>query len=327
MDYRIVYDKTGWKHRMSERPSDPLPITRAVSALLDGAFAHRYRVSIKANTIASRYSARRIEAVASRTVRTIVPFETERECAAECLRQLAESEGCETEIIDTHLPPYDLDMSTVSPDAYIDRIGIELEGGWDESPKHHSLCYDGSVSTESHHVGEIRTRPFRFGEFLNANAQKSGAPWDEFFSDYPAEVNKTCGMHVHVSFLHKGYYAALVRREFHDWFLEGLHRFGKALNIRNESFWKRLDGQNYFCARQYYPTPQINARSKRDCRYTAINYCYSLHRTIEFRVLPMFYQPEIGWRFVLEVGRLINVWLAYYGQAMVPLFATVTKKA
>ena len=313
MNYSIVYSKTGWHHQMRERPSDPLPITRAVSALLDD-FAHRYRVSIKGNTIAQHYASRRIEAVATRETRTIVPFETERECAIECLQKLARLENCETRIEETPLPDYDWDTQhRISPNTFIDRIGIELEGGWDEPPRNHNLASDGSVSTsEAHYVGEIRTRPFRFGEFLDANTQKSGEVWDEFFADYPDEGNHTCGMHIHVSFLRKGYYAALVRKEFHDWFLDGLYRFGKTLNIRNESFWKRLRGENYFCGRRYWPSDQINAHTKRDCRYTAINYCYSLHKTIEFRVLPMFYQPEIGWRFVLEVGRLINVWLAYY---------------
>lgn len=163
---------------------------------------------------------------------------------------------------------------------FIDMIGIELEGGWDTMPAGEENHGDGSVyCKESKSVGEIASEPFK-----NVN---DCLAWVD--RCYPIEVNKTCGLHIHMSFVDKLSYMQLMNKTFYRYFLAECMKWGKTMKINSGSeFWKRLEGKNSYCRKQFNPDRQSTMRSKEGCRYTHLNYCFGLYGTLECRLFPMF---------------------------------------
>jgi hypothetical protein len=164
---------------------------------------------------------------------------------------------------------------------YIKRIGIELEGGWDQRPAM-PIHGDGSVGDAiplnyRYAIGEISSRPLlrsQIPEFLEAN--------------YPQNVNATCGLHVHTSLCNVGRYSQLATKQFFDYWKIKMEQFGHAYPIKSEQFWDRLNGENTFCRDRFDARLQIPDTTKSGARYRLLNYCYSLHGTLECRALPMF---------------------------------------
>lgn len=212
----------------------------------------------------------------------------------------------------------------------INRVGIELEGAWhrDNTPK---LKDDGSVKELSCDceprlsikLGEKSSRPL-------LPVSKSIQTFVE--TNYPHHVNYSCGMHVHVSLLRDSDYARLAEVAFHEYFKTELKAWGTRADIKNEEFWKRLNGENDFCKDSFRAPGQMWLTSKNN-RYTQLNYCYSVERrkcvtdgcpgryqsycrihspgkTLEIRVLPMFKQRSVAIRAIETVLIIISNYLA-----------------
>lgn len=191
---------------------------------------------------------------------------------------------------------------------HIDLVGVELEGGWNHEPEH--FHEDRSVSNLGgyNYHGESNSDPLK-PELIEG--------W--ILRNYPDEANASCGLHVHVSFTSKLKYMRLMDKKFQTYFLNALRIWGETENIKKEigraghkvraPFWARLEGNNTYCA-----TDGINSdlqaimTSKGRCRYKALNFCYSLHGTLEIRVLPVFKQKELAVKAVKEVLRIINAY-------------------
>lgn len=167
---------------------------------------------------------------------------------------------------------------------YIQGIGLEIEGGWFDrhtipSPVAH-WHRDGSVrnvrATQNNkrigHIGEVSSTPLP-----SLEAVKN---WIEDF--WPDRKNKSCGFHIHVS-VKPEFYEYLMEDIFYTKFLEVMTETGEKLKL-SKHFFDRLNNKNSFCRRLFQPQEQVSEITKTDKRYTHLNYCYSLHGTLENRL-------------------------------------------
>lgn len=156
-------------------------------------------------------------------------------------------------------------------------VGIELEGGWDRVPPSR-IHEDGSVTADGNYRrGEISSPPLKRSDI---------AQWVE--ANYPDNVNASCGLHVHTSIRNVGRYSQLMNPGFYRYWKDAIAKWGRVYPVKNEQFWGRLRGQNSYCEDSWNPDIQARARSKGSERYALLNFCYSLHGTLECRALPMF---------------------------------------
>jgi hypothetical protein len=178
----------------------------------------------------------------------------------------------------------------------IARVGVEIEGGWSHQP--YGYREDHSVETfDSAISGEAVSRPY-------ASLPKLLA-WQE--RNWPTEVNGTCGYHVHVSFRKPGYYDALVQSDtLLTAFVDHMTEWGKTWGVRNINFFNRLDGRNGYCWRVWNATDQIAAYQKDSCRYALLNFCWSLHGTLECRAFPAFKRASTAAAVLTEYLNFIN---------------------
>lgn len=175
----------------------------------------------------------------------------------------------------------------------IGAVGIELEGGWLKAPKTGHIVRDGSVTGMDNYglygVGEVALGPMEVCE-IDSSVR----------SAMPSHVNETCGLHIHMSFRLLQHYINLMHVDFQDTMIEYLKRWGETNKIpKSHTFWSRLRGESDYCQLKFWPDAQVSQTKKnyhRDYeghRYTAINFCYGQHGTLEVRVLPMFNTPEL----------------------------------
>lgn len=184
---------------------------------------------------------------------------------------------------------------------YIDRIGVELEGGWDDEPS--GMKHDGSVRVQASFVGEIAGPPKKFGD---------GLRW--VYDHNPPYVNETCGMHVHMSFKRPLDYARLADSEQSlDYVNKKLIEWGKNTmmgRIRpKHPFWARLTGENQYCRKNWHPEVQMNANGRSGQRYSMFNFCYGEHKTLEVRTLPAFSDPIVAVDAIYNLVRSIETYL------------------
>ena len=165
---------------------------------------------------------------------------------------------------------------------YIGSIGIELEGGWLTTPGY-EIHHDGSVKcTEASVKGESHTDP---GDTL-VKVFKS------MRERYPSIVDDSCGMHVHIR-LPDTYYVFLTSEKFWKYYLKRMDELHEVLKKDTKHpedaarFMKRHSGEVTYCSKTFRPDKQIMDSSKGGHRYSSLNYCYRLHKTLECRLFPM----------------------------------------
>lgn len=211
------------------------------------------------------------------------------------------------------------------------RVGVELEGAWKKIPEGAALTHDGSVMfDEDENVTTRRpanvneddpTVPptpqrLRIGELVSPPLEVSKIyPWIR--QNYPSKINNTCGLHVHMSFRSTAHYQRLMEASYPVTMVMYLTKWAKddeGFN-KNHIIWKRLSGKNEYCRQQFFPDLQASkttkeyAHEREGHRYTVINYCHSLHGTLECRVLPMFETADTSVRAVKNVINITNAWL------------------
>lgn len=200
---------------------------------------------------------------------------------------------------------------------YIKRIGVEIEGGWNRKPPSASIYADGSVSIRAPESGEISSPPSRFTEikkFLREN--------------YPSDTNSTCGMHIHLSFYHNGIYSRLMTEDFYHYFLVEVEKWGKENEDFCDSlFWDRLKGENSFCRRKFNCDEQVEKEFKDGCRYAHLNYCFTLHNTIEVRIFPAFKQVEAAISALRKTIEIFEEWLKDHSKREKRLILSVKEDA
>jgi hypothetical protein len=163
---------------------------------------------------------------------------------------------------------------------FIDKVGVELEGGWENRPEGYSIHTDSSVCCRGAIKGESRTDPKKSVNEL----------FEEIKAKYPDDVDKSCGFHVHIS-LKPGYYPILMEEEFYKYFLKRMGILAKYLrNSGNDNDYKnflhRYSGKNSYCTKKFEPKEQMSGSSE---RRTMLNFCsLKKHKTLECRLFPMF---------------------------------------
>ncbi len=186
----------------------------------------------------------------------------------------------------------------------INKVGIELEGGWTKARSPKNPVHDGSVKLGTadiplHYIGETVSPPLDItliGDWINSNI--------------PDYVNETCGVHVHISTKSDSDYMALMSSEFEVFFHNSMKEFGKRMEYsQSHPFWERLEGSNPFCARDFRPDEQAIRTDKRGPRYSQLNYCYSLHGTLECRLFPGSTDPGEVYSFVMAFLECVNKFL------------------
>lgn len=215
--------------------------------------------------------------------------------------------------------PLNLDGLLGIPKNRCVRLGVELEGAWKELPKGiRQLEPDGSVFKDP--LTETKKVPAGHvaGELPIGPIQLAAMPrWMKKY--YPHKVDKTCGMHVHMSFETAWHYALLMAPEYQETVIKYLRRWAE-----NEGFpvghfiYDRLDGKSIFCQKRYWPDEQVRSRKDHDQvrpghRYTIVHYC-GRQMTIEVRVLPMMETVEQGIRGVRQIVDITNAALIVLGR-------------
>lgn len=188
-------------------------------------------------------------------------------------------------------------------------VGIELEGGWDKNcgeemhtdnsvkfpPPIDVAVIDPNTGLSAVNVTGVRPK-YGIGEVISKPLPP--AMMDEWVMRcYPQHVNGTCGLHVHMSFFYKLNYSRLMTPDFGIAIIEAVKEFGFDEGLAGDHpLWLRITDTNHpHCAQTYCGDKQVlvkgkdyRSRGTDHSRYTAINYCYSQHKTIECRLLPMF---------------------------------------
>lgn len=247
------------------------------------------------------------------------------------------------------MDPLDISKHLGKAKERVDRIGIELEGGWEKLPPDTRLTRDGSVHVEATPVGLTADEAQRFADLHTIagirifTAQegkdygqlqlkqriprievgelpspimepKKAEQWMKTF--YPSHVNGTCGLHVHMSFKHAITYQQLMDARYQDTIVEELTKWAKKENLDlKHPIWERLAGKCRFCKLDFTADEQVRQRQKGfdqgtpGNRYTAINYSYGIHGTIECRLLPMMSTWDQGYRAIKHVLDITNAFL------------------
>lgn len=168
---------------------------------------------------------------------------------------------------------------------YVSKIGLENEGGYVRTDDKPSRLVKW-VEDES--VRNIRAT--RNGVGINFIGEAVSMPmktvtealeWINLF--WPDRKNKSCGFHIHTSFVKPKFYWYLVNEQFYIAFYKRMVKLGKELNLSSYYF-DRLAGNNHHCQRIFKGMDQIFETEKSNARYTQLNYCFQLHGTLENRL-------------------------------------------
>jgi hypothetical protein len=189
----------------------------------------------------------------------------------------------------------------------IDRVGVELEGGWVSRPGNAAYHNDPSV-----HIAYGTNGATIIGEMVSAPMSRWEEISDWILATHPIAHNRSCGMHVHVSFKERRSYARLMDIKFYEYFIERMKAWGERAGLKPDHlFWERLDGLNQFAEKKFRPDVQAAQKFKAgQVRYTHLNYCFSLRKTIECRLAPVFKQARIAVTFAQELCNIYEAYLA-----------------
>ena len=131
--------------------------------------------------------------------------------------------------------------------------------------------------------------------------------------NYPDEHDSSCGMHMHISFKSKRAYMTLISSHFKDELMDFYYNWLDQNKINeNSRAYQRLKGNTY-CENTFRKEDvetQLYARDKdSSVRYRVLNYCFSLHNTIELRFLNIFDKKEISLKCVKAIIKFIDSYI------------------
>lgn len=163
-------------------------------------------------------------------------------------------------------------------------------------------CYHPSRTTPTCSAWEFQTRPGTLGEQIRALQVL-----------YPDFTNSSAGMHVHLSFRDNEYGAAmsLGNVKFFSYWADRWTAWGKRLNVKGQ-FWKRLQGENKYSSPNGmgdWAAGETSLLRTMDRRRQINFQAWNEHKTVEFRLLPMFRDCKIAISAVCELVSIIEDWL------------------
>lgn len=189
---------------------------------------------------------------------------------------------------------------------FYDMVGVELEGRYLDlrAAKNTATSLgatysgDGSIqeSPDSNASAyEFKTRPGTVRDACN-----------QIIALYPDETDKSCGMHVHVSFVNPNYALSVLNTEaFFAYFQRRWTDWGNKMGLDQSSqFFRRLRGENDYCMINEYSSVMCDGE-----RYQQLNFnAWGGHRTLECRLLPMFRRSSLA---VAAVQELLSIYQDY----------------
>ena len=209
--------------------------------------------------------------------------------------------------------PLNLDKILGEPKNRVALVGVELEGGWITLPPGIERAeHDGSVFRDDSKTQRLYPH---HGEIPIGPMQPSGLA-KSMKKYYPAFVDKTCGMHIHMSFKNHLQYSWLTEEVYQETLLDYLTRWATKEGFpKDHHIWSRLAGKSIFCQKVFAPAAQLNWKRPKDHdqhrvghRYTVVHFC-GRQNTIEVRVLPMMDTVEQALRAVHLVIDVTNACL------------------
>lgn len=206
----------------------------------------------------------------------------------------------------------------------IDKVGLELEGAWGKLPPGVTkLEPDMSVNFLCGDRNKPLFTPdeqakFQIGELPSPPLDLICVPgWLK--DSYPVpggKIHQYCGLHVHMSFFNPRHYCQLSDSpDFQETMLAELTEWATREGFpKKHHIWGRLNGSWEYCTKNFWPELQMTSdrdhdRQREGNRYTAVNYCWKAHRTIEVRALPMMETAAQAIRAVEEVIETTNAYL------------------
>lgn len=193
----------------------------------------------------------------------------------------------------------------------IDRIGVEVEGWWRDLRATRTLAtdlgcsgvVDGSLTHDA--TGETSAWEFRVGPGPLSTIRRG------VHALYPDKYDASAGMHVHVSLLNPADGSLLACHEFFAYAHARWAAWGAREQVNPDSqFWKRLRGENRFCA-LLTDADLTPARLCRGDRYRWLNFAaFPRHGTIELRLLPLFGSEALAHSAIVEWCAIVEDWLA-----------------
>lgn len=161
-------------------------------------------------------------------------------------------------------------------------MGVEFEGAWKRTKRNKTrLKRDGSVNfygTVDYLT--IRQEKLKIGEIVSKPHSNRGKLKFWMKNLYPKLSNRTCGLHIHVSFKNPRH-KELLRFEFNDYFINSLKEWTKDKNI-SQAFQDRLNGNNNYCKITYDPYNKCQA----------VN--FSRNGTLEFRIFSQVMEVDLA---------------------------------
>jgi hypothetical protein len=143
---------------------------------------------------------------------------------------------------------------------------------------------------------------FRVGEVVSPPLP-SNAEVLKFISEcWPDKSNKTSALHFHLSFKEVGHYSCLMEEDFGVYFREQLHKFAVENNLNQvmqSRIFNKCDHSRYYCKDNFIPLNQVFVKQKiwhenSPHRYTILNFCFGLHKTMECRVFSSHTKLKTG---------------------------------
>ncbi len=190
----------------------------------------------------------------------------------------------------------------------IDKIGIELEGGWDKVFTDEVIRHDGSVrqplisrktARQCRHYGELPSPPLK---------PEEAEAWLRKY--YPDATNESCGFHIHLSTKRNLDYGRLMERKFFNHFYKEAGEWAKRVGLpREHPFWARWRGESTYCTKTFIPEKQVFVTTKAGQRYTMLNFCYGLHQTMECRLAPGWETADLAWQWTEWLMGLVEEYL------------------
>lgn len=201
---------------------------------------------------------------------------------------------------------------------YINKFGLEIEGGWSVIPDipHFHTDPDPSLEGGARHLTEFISEPIKY------NSDHSEPIWEqvERLYEYNSEMNSSMGLHIHVSLNKDGYYPFFTTKKFTEYFREyvsdNLYKFqGK----NKERLRRRLSTSSashgdphYFCkAYRHYSDLDKNLRGRGRFRKVNFSNLRRSRNTLEFRVFPAMTKASAVKKAYRITTGAINSYLQY----------------
>jgi hypothetical protein len=152
---------------------------------------------------------------------------------------------------------------------------------------------------------------FRVGEVVSEPLNSNAAVIQFLRECWPDKSNKTSALHFHLSFKKIGYYSCLMEEKFGIEFRERLQKFAVENNLNKiiqSRIFNKCEHSQYYCRDRFIPLNQVFVKQKvwhdnSPDRYTILNFCFGLHKTMECRVFSSHTNIKAGlacWKWLFN---------------------------